>query len=166
MNIYGWHQLEKINNFLQKKIPGVFISTTPDRNKLLVKEGSFSFVTVSSIQMCGSLFIDDIMRFPANSEVANRLLTAIKLFCRLCGYTQLLCYYSKQENEPSIYKFLQKNQFQDLEIIKNRRTGNTVHLMSFVFPEEQEPESCWLEYFEDNFKNQLFLLNKEIPNAI
>lgn len=166
MNIYGWHQIEKINNFLQKKIPSISVSLAQDRNKLFFKGGKFSCISVSPTQMCGSLFIDDIIRFPSDNEVANRLLTAIKLFCRLCGYTQLLCYYSEQENESSIYKFLQKNQFKNLEIIKNKRTGNTVHLMSFVFPEEQEPESCWLEYFEDNFKKQLFLLDKEIPNEI
>lgn len=150
MSFYGWHRLDDINKYFENlelpvKIKKEIVNQTEIYSLIFITT-YYRCINFSPIpHMCGALLIHEISQLkttPIFFKALDKLVT-------LTGYSQLLCYWSIEENgNPSS---LLKNGFEIIDTFHNFRTNNTIHILS----KKYEYVNKDVEEFEDHF-NTIF----------
>ena len=148
MNFYGWHRLDDINKYFENlKLPVKIKKEIVGQAEIY----SLNFITTYRyikfspiLSMCGALLIHEISQLkttPIFFKALDKLVT-------LTSYSQLLCYWSIEENgNPSS---LLENGFKIIDSFTNYRTGNLVYVLSKKYNYDNDTYS---DDFEDHFDN-------------
>ena len=99
--------------------------------------------------MCGALLIHSLHTF----STSPLFLTALDKLVILTGYSQLLCYWSIEENgNPSS---LLENGFKIIDTFHNYRTNNTIHILSKKYEYVNKNVNEFEDHFNTKFKQSL-----------
>lgn len=149
MNFYGWHRLDDINKYFENlNLPIKITRENASQTQIycLKNTNTLKFIKFSPIPgMCGALLLHSLYTF----STSPLFLTTLDKLVILTGYSQLLCYWSIEENgNPSS---LLENGFKIIDTFHNYRTNNTIHILS----KKYEYINKDIKEFEDHF-NTIF----------
>lgn len=153
MNFYGWHRLDDINKYFENLNLPIKITrenTSQTQIYSLKSTNTLKFIKFSPIpDMCGALLIHGISQLkttPIFFKALDKLVT-------LTSYSQLLCYWSIEENgDPSS---LLKNDFKIIDTFHNYRTNNTIHILSKKYEYVNKNVNEFEDHFNTIFKQSL-----------
>ncbi len=149
MSFYGWHRLDDINKYFENlELPVKIKKEIVNQAEIYSLESitTYRYINFSPIlSMCGALLIHGISQLkttPIFFKALDKLVT-------LTSYSQLLCYWSIEQNgNPSS---LLENGFKIIDTFHNYRTNNTIHILSKKYKYVNKD----IEEFEDHF-NTIF----------
>lgn len=153
MNFYGWHRLDDINKYFENlNLPIKITRENASQTQIysLKSTNTLKFIKFSPIpDMCGALLIHRISQLkttPIFFKALDKLVT-------LTSYSQLLCYWSIEENgDPSS---LLKNDFKIIDTFHNYRTNNTIHILSKKYEYVNKNVNEFEDHFNTIFKQSL-----------
>jgi len=153
MNFYGWHRLDDINKYFENLNLPIKIAKQNGNsieNYYLKNTDTLKFIKFSSIpNMCGALLLHSLYTF----STSPLFLTALDKLVILTGYSQLLCYWSIEENgNPSS---LLENGFKIIDTFHNFRTNNTIHILSKKYEYVNKDVNEFEDRFNTIFKQSL-----------
>ena len=153
MNFYGWHRLDDINKYFENLNLPIKIAKQNGNsieNYYLKNTDTLKFIKFSSIpNMCGALLLHSLYTLSTSSL----FLTALDKLVILTGYSQLLCYWSIEENgNPSS---LLENGFKIIDTFHNFRTNNTIHILSKKYEYVNKDVNEFEDRFNTIFKQSL-----------
>lgn len=160
MNFYGEHLIEEINTLFKNLNYEIIFKNYLKFGKYCLKKHTKSKKTsclyINPINaMCGSLLISELWHTNKDKE----LFKALDILVQLCGYSQVICYWSTADNGGS-KKWLEELGFKVISEINNLRTNNQVFLMEkqYTYPVDQDID----DYLDDHFESvRQILLEKE-----
>lgn len=153
MNFYGWHRLDDINKYFENlNLPIKITRENASRTQIycLKNTNTLKFIKFSPIpDMCGALLLHCLYTF----STSPLFLTALDKLVILTGYSQLLCYWSIEENgNPSS---LLENGFKIIDTFHNFRTNNTIHILSKKYEYVNKDVNVFEDHFNTIFKQSL-----------
>lgn len=154
MNFYGWHRLNDINKYFENlnlpiKITRETASQT--QNYSLKNTNTLKFIKFSPIpDMCGALLLHSLHTF----STSPLFLTALDKLVILTGYSQIIAYWSEEEN--GLFKNTNlKKDFEIIDTFHNYRTNNTIHILSKKYEYVNKNVNEFEDHFNTIFKQSL-----------